>query len=389
MRLTLTIGSANPSDCNPFLYKSNHQMTQTGPIGQSPDLTVFLVQKSLADWYRINQRPLPWRSTKDPYHIWVSEVMAQQTQMKTVIPYYLRFTERFPTIRDLAKADLDTVLKLWEGLGYYARARNFHRASRVVADHFQHRIPEDLAEFKTLPGVGEYIGAAVQSIAFGHPEAVVDGNVKRVLARLFRLDFPANGPASHRQFLPFARNLLDKNDPGTFNQAMMELGALICTPKAPVCPQCPVSSYCSSFVQNSVNDYPKRLKPKKVPVVKIAVGIVRKNGKLLITKRKPDGLLGGLWEFPGGKLKNNEVPKAACIREIKEETGLTVEITSHLTTVRHAYTHFKIIMEVFDCTWQSGRVRLNGPVDYCWISPKDINRFAFPKANLKFIPMIL
>ncbi len=363
-------------------------MTRARSSQENLESDTGLIQKRLADWFRANQRPLPWRLTKDPYHIWVSEVMAQQTQVKTVIPYYLKFTAMFPTVRDLAKADLDTVLKLWEGLGYYARARNFHRASRVVADQFQGRIPEDLTEFKKLPGVGEYIAAAVQSMAFGHPEAVVDGNVKRVLARLLCLDFPANGPASHRQFLPFAQRLLDQNDPGNFNQGLMELGALICTPKAPDCHQCPVSPDCLSFAKNCVNDFPKRIKPKKTPVVKIAVGIVRKKGKLLITKRKPEGLLGGLWEFPGGSLKTRETPKAACIREIKEETGLTVEIKSHLTTVRHAYTHFKIIMEVFECTWQSGRVRLNGPVDFCWISPKDIDQFAFPKANLKFIPLI-
>ena len=346
------------------------------------------IRNRLNSWYGKNKRDLPWRATKDPYHIWISEVMAQQTRVSAVIPYYLEFIRRFPHIQDLASADLDRVLKLWEGLGYYARARNLHRAAQIVTQEMDGQVPDDIPGFRKLPGVGDYIGAAVQSMAFGRAAAVVDGNVKRVLARLFCLDVPVNHYSSHGRFLPYAEALLDPDDPGTFNQAIMELGALVCTPKTPSCSLCPISKFCQALAQNQVNDFPRRLPSKQVPLVHIAAGIVQRNGKLLITRRKPEGLLGGLWEFPGGKLMDGETPEQACAREIREETGLKVRVDAHLTTVSHAYTHFKIEMAVFTCTCLSGRVRLNGPVDFRWIRREDIDQFAFPKANLKFIPLI-
>ena len=314
--------------------------------------------------------------------------MLQQTQVKTVIPYYFNFLDQFPKIQDLASADLESVLKLWEGLGYYARARNLHTAAKIVTHEFGGIIPDNIHDFKKLPGVGDYIGAAVQSIVFGHSIAVVDGNVKRVLARLYCIDHPSNKSNAHKIFQPYADRLLDHNDPATFNQAMMELGAKVCTPKNPNCAICPVSTFCKAFETLSVNQYPKRVKAKRIPLIHIAAGIVNKKGRLLITQRKPEGLLGGLWEFPGGKLEKNEAAASACVREIKEETGLEVKIDCHLTIVHHAYTHFKIKMEVFCCSYISGRVRLNGPINHRWIQLKDINKFAFPKANLKFIPLI-
>ncbi len=314
--------------------------------------------------------------------------MLQQTQVTTAIPYYFRFLDRFPTIKVLACADLGLVLKTWEGLGYYARARNFHKAANIVTHQLNGVVPKDIDGFKVLPGVGDYIGAAVQSIAFNHPFAVVDGNVKRVLARVYCINHPVNASTSHKFFQTYADDLLDCNIPGQFNQAMMELGALICTPKKPKCEQCPVSQFCIANKGHQVDRYPKRLKTKKVPTYHIAAGIACKKGKLLITRRKLNGLLGGLWEFPGGKLEKGEDAKSACVREMKEETNLTVETTDHLTTIRHAYTHFKIIMDIYYCNVISGRVRLNGPINFKWIGLKDIDQFAFPKANLKFIPLI-
>ena len=314
--------------------------------------------------------------------------MLQQTQVKTVIPYFLNFTNRFPALQDFAGADLETVLKMWEGLGYYARARNFHTAANIVLKDMNGIIPEDFHVFQKLPGVGDYIGAAVQSIAFGHPFAVVDGNVKRVLARLHCMDEPVNQPGSHRRFKALADLHLDKKDPGAFNQAMMELGALICSPKNPECTACPVSEFCKASFSGTVDQFPKRVGSRKVPTFHIAAGIVQKNGKFLITRRKLSGLLGGLWEFPGGKVEKDEEASSACIREIKEETGITVEIDSYLTTIPHAYTHFKIKMDIFYCRYISGRIHLKGPMDFKWIMLSDIDRFAFPKANLKFIPLI-
>ncbi|MBA3012416.1 MAG: A/G-specific adenine glycosylase [Proteobacteria bacterium] len=339
-------------------------------------------------WYGANHRPLPWRESDDPFAIWVSEVMLQQTQVKTVIPYYLKFMATFPTVKDLAAVDLEIVLKAWEGLGYYARARNLHKAATLVTTTLNGEIPNHFSGFLALPGVGNYIAAAVQSIAFGHCHAVVDGNVKRVLARLFCLEHPVNQPGAHNHFQSAADSLVAKKDPGTFNQAMMELGALVCTPANPKCDICPLSGECLALKTQTLDQFPLRIPSKPVPTHTISVGIVRKNEQLLITRRKLDGLLGGLWEFPGGKREPGEDSPSACIREIREETGIEIKIDSFLTRVKHAYTHFKIEMDVFYCHHVSGEVTLNGPIDYRWIHISQIDEFAFPRANLKFIPLI-
>ena len=314
--------------------------------------------------------------------------MLQQTQVYTVLGYYRRFLKAFPSVNRLAAADLQSVLKLWEGMGYYARARNLHRAAQRVMQDFKGKIPDSWAAFHGLPGVGDYIAAAVLSIAFDQPYAVVDGNVKRVLARLHKISAPVNQPQSNSSFKAAADKLLDVPRPGTFNQAMMELGALVCKPRNPACAACPLNKSCLAYQSRQVRDFPKRMKRMATPQYHIAVGVVFKNNRVLITQRKPDGLLGGLWEFPGGKIRDGESAEAACIREIKEEANLTVEIDHHLTRVKHAYTHFKIIMEVFCCKYVSGRVYLRGPVAFRWIRIDEYQKFPFPRANHKFIPML-
>ncbi len=343
------------------------------------------IREKLLKWYGANKRDLPWRRVSDPYCILVSEVMLQQTQVKTVIPYYERFLKRFPTVRHLAGAGLQEILKAWEGLGYYARARNLHRAAKIMITDHDGRVPDVYSTIRKLPGVGDYIAAAVLSIAFGQARAVVDGNVKRVLSRLFCMQHPVNAATSHKQFQTAASVLLAEEDPGGFNQAMMELGALVCRPDRPECPQCPVSADCRAFRAGKVKDYPLREARKSVPLHHVAVGVIRRGGRVLITRRKSDGLLGGLWEFPGGKVLAGETPEAACVREIKEETNLTVEVTGRISRVNHAYTHFRIEMDVFDCRYLCGRVRLSGgATDHRWIRLSEIDSYPFPKANHKF-----
>ena len=343
-----------------------------------------LIRRHLTAWYEKNRRDLPWRRTSDPYCILVSEFMLQQTQVKTVIPYYRNFLQRFPSVKRLAEADLQDVLKAWEGLGYYARARNLHRASHVIMADHAGCLPTGYESIRSLPGVGDYIAAAVSSIAFGQARAVVDGNVKRVLARLFCLSPPVNSTPAHRCFQSAASAILERTSPGAFNQAMMELGALICKPAAPECQSCPLRGECRAFLTNTTNDYPVRKKRKPVPVQHIAVGVIRRGNRILITRRKADGLLGGLWEFPGGKVKTGESPEAACIREIREETNLIVELTGFISRVKHAYTHFKIVMDVFSCRYVSGRIKLTGAVAHRWITLPEIENYPFPKANHKF-----
>lgn len=357
------------------------------PLHLNPqDLSI--IRKRLQAWYVDNHRNLPWRETLEPYPIWVSEVMLQQTQVKTVLAYHDRFLKRFPTIQSLARADQQDVLKLWEGLGYYSRARNFHKAAIQV--YFQHsgQIPTDWNAFRQLPGVGDYIASAVLSIAFNQPFAVVDGNVKRVISRLFVMDTPVNGSRAHGVFQGPATVLLDCDSPGIFNQAMMELGALICKPGKPVCTLCPIDKFCAAFTSRQVDAYPKRVKALPVPLYPVVAGVVYHQGRILITQRKPEGLLGGLWEFPGGKIQEGESPADACVREIKEETGVSARIVSHLCQVKHAYTHFKIQMQVFICHALSGAVRLNGPVDFRWIALDDMDLYPFPGANHKFLGLL-
>jgi len=346
------------------------------------------IRQLLNAWYDKNQRALPWRETRDPYKIWISEVMLQQTQVQTVIPYFRRFIKTFPTLVSLAGSDQQAVLKVWEGLGYYGRARNLHRAAKIVVKDFNGTIPNNWKILRKLPGIGDYIAAAVLSIAYDQPHAVVDGNVKRVTARLFKIDAPVNQSSSAKIFKTTADKLLDEASPGNSNQAIMELGALICKPATPFCGNCPLQPHCKAFQSSTVDIFPKRLKTKPIPMYHIAIGVVMKNQKMLITQRRDDGLLGGLWEFPGGKIIAPETSAEACVREIKEEVDIEVKIRHFLTHINHAYTHFKITADIFICDYLSGHVSINGPADYKWITIKDLELYPLPKANHKFIPML-
>lgn len=345
-------------------------------------------RSSLLEWYASNHRKLPWRRTSDSYKIWISEVMLQQTQVAKVMEYYDRFITRFSDVFQLAKGDEQEVLKYWELLGYYSRARNLHKAARLVVEKFGGVIPQDYHEFRSLPGVGDYIAAAVMSIAYQQPYAVLDGNVKRVLARLHLLKEPVNDSKAITGFRKKANSLLAVDQPGQFNQAMMELGAVVCKPHNPFCPECPVQTYCGAFQTGLQDKFPVSIPRKEIPQYHISVGIIFKNDKLLITRRKDEGLLGGLWEFPGGKVASGENGQQACIREIKEETNLDVEIEKFFITIKHAYTHFRIVMDVYICRYKSRRVKLRSAQDFRWIKIAEIEEFPFPGANHKFIPKL-
>jgi len=346
------------------------------------------IQRALADWYHTTRRDLPWRQTDDPYAIWVSEVMLQQTQVKTAVPYFQRFMQLFPTVRRLAQADEQTVLKMWEGLGYYTRGRNLHRAARIVAQTLNGCVPSDWQGIRRLPGVGDYIGAAVLSIAFSKPYAVVDGNVKRVLGRLFLLETPVNAPNGHTAFQQIADVLLDRSHPGRHNQAVMELGALVCTPRQPSCRQCPLSRHCKALKIKEVNQYPRRLARKTVGRQVWVAGVVLKKDRLLLTRRPDAGLLAGMWEFPGGVVQDGEASALTCALKLKEHVGLDAPAEKHITTILHAYTHFKLTLEIYLCPFQGGRVRLNGPADFRWIRFDQLSQLPLHQAVHKALPSI-
>lgn len=344
-----------------------------------------IVRERLLDWYATHRRRLPWRETSDPYAIWVSEVMLQQTQVATATPYYLRFMDRFPTAVHLAGADIQEVLKLWEGLGYYSRARNLHRAAGMVSSRFNGQLPDDPAAFRSLPGVGDYITAAVLSIAFGRVLPVVDGNVKRVLSRLLEIDTPVNRSGAHKIYQMPAARLICPKQPADFNQAIMELGALICRPKNPDCGTCPLSDLCRANRHHTTADYPKRDASRKVPHRHLAIGVILKKGKMLVVQRQMDGFLGGLWEFPAVPADEGQTDREGFEEMIAAETGLTIAVNRRLTRIRHAYTHFTLTGDVYLCRYVAGRVRLKSARGHRWVTLRSLAHLPLHKANHKFL----
>lgn len=343
------------------------------------------IRRRLLAWYTANHRHLPWRETSDPYAIWVSEVMLQQTQVATAIPYYRRFMDRYPTLEHLAGAERQAVLKLWEGLGYYSRARNLHRAAKEVVARFNGRVPDDPILFQTLPGVGDYIAAAVTSIAFGRVLPVVDGNVKRVLARLLEMDTPVNRSGVHKIFKVPAARLLCPKQPANFNQAMMELGALVCRPKNPDCGICPLAGLCLAYRHQRTAEYPKRDASRKIPHRHVAIGVILKKGKMLAVRRPANGFLGGLWEFPGAPIEDVPLGRQAIEAMLAAQTGLTIAIDRRLTSFRHAYTHFALTGDVYLCRHVAGRVRLEDARGHRWVTLGSLTRLPLHKATHKFL----
>lgn len=342
----------------------------------------------LLSWYKREARSLPWRQTKDPYRIWVSEVMLQQTQVRTVEAYYGRFLSRFPSVAALAKAAPDAVMKSWEGLGYYSRARHLHQASREVVKRFAGRVPDTRQELVSLPGIGSYTAGAILSIAFGKPEAVLDGNVIRVLSRVFHITQDIRRASTQKTLWSLSEALLPKRRIRDYNQALMELGALICRPGNPACSDCPVSGVCEARRLSIQEELPVKSPRKPVPHYEVTAGIIWQDNRFLITRRPPKGLLGGLWEFPGGKLEQGETLQGCLKREIREELGIAVEVGAHLTSVEHAYTHFRITLHAFECRYRGGRIRLIGIDDYRWILPGKLGGFALPAADHKIIALL-
>jgi A/G-specific adenine glycosylase len=338
-------------------------------------------ESRLVDWFVANKREMPWRSNPKPYYVWVSEMMLQQTQVDTVIPYFNRFIVRFPTVHDLAKAPQDDVLKLWEGLGYYSRARNLHKAARRVVDEFKGSLPDSYADLQTLPGLGPYAAAAITSIAFSNAVPVVDGNVLRVFTRYWGIFENVMKQTTRSMLFHRLTPAVESVNPSDFNQGIMELGALVCTPKKPKCDICPLKIECVALHTDQIANLPVKEKAKPVPHYDISVGVVWDGDKVLIGKRKEDQMLGGLWEFPGGKHEEGEEFSDTCKRELKEETGLDVEIDKQYCIVKHAYSHFKITLHAFKCQVLGGQMEAKSASELKWITLDDIDIYAFPKAN--------
>jgi len=346
------------------------------------------LRRALLAWFRRTARDLPWRRTRDPYAVWVAEIMLQQTRVDQGTPYYERFLAAFPTVQALAAATEDQVLKRWEGLGYYARARNLHKAAKQVVADRGGDLPRTAADWETLPGVGRYTARAIASIAFGERVAVLDGNVKRVLARLFNIADCIDDTATIRRLWAIADGLVSPRSPGNFNQAMMELGARVCTPKRPWCAACPVRAQCDALAAGAQEDLPVRRPKKTPPHREHVVAAIRRNGRYLIAKRPPNGLLGGLWEFPGGEIQPGETRQAALARVVKTALGIDIRVGGLVASVSHAYSHFTVALDVYRCDPLAGRPQANAHVQLKWVRPAQFDRYAFPKANHKFLGLL-
>lgn len=322
----------------------------------------------LLEWYARNQRALPWRGAS-AYGVWVSEIMLQQTQAATVIPYYLRFMEQFPTVQTLAEAPLEEVLKLWAGLGYYARARNLHKAAQIVVQRYGGELPQEKGALEALPGIGPYTAGAIRSIAFRQPHPLVDTNVARVLSRLFGVRGNAQSAATKAQLWRLAQQLVPTEEPGTFNQALMELGSLVCIPSDPRCEQCPLLEHCVAGHSSDPTAFPYLPTGRRsVPVNHCCVLIPDTEGRFLLVQRPPHGLWGGLWEFPRVVCEPKEKAELAALRAAKEVARLEVQLSKLLTRIKHGVMHYRITLYAY----------LTEP-----ISPSPLQN----QPNLKWVPM--
>jgi len=340
-----------------------------------------MIAAPLLVWYDQHARQLPWRGSADPYVVLVSEVMLQQTRVETVIPYFERWMQRFPTLASLAETQLQQVLAAWEGLGYYNRARNLQRAAQMVMNQFNGQIPADLPSLRQLPGVGRYTAGAIVSIAFGQPAPTLDGNIRRVLSRVFDVSEDARSPAGERILWSLAAGQLPADRPGDYNQALMDLGAVICTPKNPDCAACPLSHTCQAYALGNQTQRPVLTPRPKLPHITVAAAIIQRNGQVLITQRPPYGLLGGMWEFPGGKQQPGESLPDCLQREIREELDAGIAVGAPAGVYRHAYTHFRLTLHAFYCRLVAGEPRPLEVAALRWVQPNELSDYPMGKVD--------
>ena len=346
------------------------------------------IVQPLLVWFRQTARNLPWRRTYNPYHVWISEIMLQQTQMDRGVAYFERWVQRFPDAQSVAEAEEQEILKYWEGLGYYARARNLHRAAKIVASEFGGVVPCDYDQLRSLPGIGPYTAAAVASVAGNRDVPVIDANVARVYARIFDITEPVKDRKVQLRIAAIAEELLPLGKARAFNQALMDLGGLVCTPKNPRCDVCPVVPSCRAKKAGTVAERPVVGAGKKIITVEKVAGIIRWQNKIFIQQRRADDVWGGLWEFPGGELMADP-PEIAVVRAIKADTGLAVRLVEveALTTIIHHYTRYKIVLHCFLCDLSDSKHQpaLKSAVDFRWIHATELDQYAFPAGPRKLL----
>lgn len=361
-------------------------MYRAGDWNNLDKIKILGIQRELTDWYGKNNRKLPWRETSDPYYIWVSEVMLQQTRVDTVIPYFLNFIEKFPTVKALALAHEEEILKAWEGLGYYSRVRNLQRGAKVVVEQYGGQVPKDLQEIKKIPGIGPYTAGAVLSIAYDQAVPAVDGNVMRVFSRLFCIEDDISEGKTRSEMEKIGCVVVPRENPSSFNQGLMELGALICTPTSPKCIACPVYGQCCAAQRGIQNELPIKKKKLAVKEVELEVALVWNDDKVLIMKRPQDGLLASLWAFPSAVREKGWEPGSNIIEVLEEEYGIIVDDITYVFDAQHVFTHLKWNMKVYDCKLSS-KVVLEYP-QVQWVTLDEIGNYAIPTAFMKVLRKI-
>jgi A/G-specific adenine glycosylase len=345
------------------------------------------LQRQILCWFKENARNLPWRATYDPYHVWISEIMLQQTQMDRVVDYFNRWVSRFPDIASIAAASEEEVLKLWEGMGYYSRARNIIKSANILLDKHQGKLPADHDLLLGLPGIGHYTAGALMSIAFNRNYPLVDANIERVFARLFNLKKPVKDSNTQAFIWQKAAELLPNGRAREFNQALMELGALVCIARNPRCRICPIMTHCQAFRLNLVAQRPVLTAPPKTIFIEMATGILTHEGRIFIQKRKPKGVWANLWEFPGGRLETGETPEIALVREYKEETGLSVGNLKKIITVQHSYTIYRVSLHCYFCSLLDSSLApvLYSAQEYRLVKAGELSDYALPAGHRKLL----
>lgn len=350
------------------------------------NINISAFQQDLISWFKSEQRDLPWRKDKEPYKVWVSEIMLQQTRVDTVIPYFNRFMEWFPTLDAFANAEEEKILKAWEGLGYYSRVRNLHSAAKEVREKYNGKVPDTAETISKLKGIGPYTSGAILSIAYGIPEPAVDGNVMRVLSRILLIRADIAKPSSRKIFEGAVRSLISEEDPSSFNQALMELGALICTPTSPSCLLCPVREYCAAFLEGVQEELPiksKKVKQKNVQLA--AILATNEEGKLLIHKRPNEGLLANLWEFPNVEITHPiQTEKDKLEYLLEQHLHIHVKPRRLINEMEHVFSHLIWNIYVF-----TGKMTNNPPTSDEWklVSIEEIEQFAFPVPHQKMLKL--
>ena len=339
------------------------------------------MQNELLNWFYQNKRNLPWRHGRSPYRVWVSEIMLQQTQVKTVIPYYKKWIKKYPTLKSFKESKFDDVIKIWEGLGYYSRCQNMFNAAKLIKSSF----PNDYDDLIKLPGIGDYTAKTILAIAFKKNFVGVDTNLERIGYRI--LGLKTKTKRNHNRVIRFLEENQCTENPGDYNEALMDLGSSLCKVSITYCNQCPLKNICKAYTYSSPTLYPKPKVSKKISIYDIAVSVIEYQNKVLIMKRQNTKFLSGLWEFPGGKIEKNETAIQSIIREVKEETNLSISKPVFLGNITHKYSHFGVNISFF-ISFPKSIKSINIDQEYKWIKIDDIFNYPLPKANHKMLDIL-